>query len=127
MESGAFPSGLITTTHDPGQLQALSAKYLQSLSHPQKLPSSHSHPHPGEGGSEGGAGSPTTANGQTEAQGHLTARRCWWLKLSPLTQLLKVRFLLPALPMSLAERQEGRRLNINFPKANVFPGPHLPL
>lgn len=43
---GAFPSGLITTTHDPGQLQASSARYLRGPNHPQKLPYSHL-PHPG--------------------------------------------------------------------------------
>ena len=34
VESGAFPSGLITTTLDPGQLQALSAKYLRGSEPP---------------------------------------------------------------------------------------------
>lgn len=31
---GASPSGLITTTHGPGQLQALSAKYLRGSEPP---------------------------------------------------------------------------------------------
>lgn len=34
VESGAFPSGLITATHDPGQLKALSAKYLRGSEPP---------------------------------------------------------------------------------------------
>lgn len=73
VESGAFPSGLITTTHEPGQLQALSAKYLQGSKPPTETALFTPHP----GGVGLGGRRPSITNGQTEAQSHLTARRCW--------------------------------------------------